>query len=1269
MKKFAKSVCEHKKIILIISCILLVLSFIGMKLTKINYDILVYLPDNIETIEGQKILTDDFNMGAYSIAIIENMPSKDIIKLENNILKINGVNKVVSLYDAIGSNIPISSLPTEITSHLHKDNTDLLFITFNDNTSSENTINAVKEIRKITSNSCKLGGMSSMVLDTMELSNKEIIIYIIIAVILCILVLEISLDSYLVPIILLINIGCGILLNLGTNIFLGEISYITKALVAVLQLGVTTDFSIFLYHSYEAKKKTKPQEEAMQEAIMETFTSIMGSSLTTIAGFLVLCTMQLTLGKDLGIVMAKGVILGVVSVLTIFPSLLLTFDKQIEKTKHKSLNLNFNNLNKFIIKNHLAIFIIFLIIIIPAYLGNKSINTYYKIDRSLPNTLESIMVNTTLKEKFNIVSPEIIILNNNTKSTQTNEMITEIKKLAGIDFVLSFDELKKYGLSENMLPEEILSIFKNDKYEIVLFNSEYEIASDELNNQIESLNKIVKKYDKEAIVAGEGPLMKDLITISDTDFNNVNTSSIICIFLILFIILKSISLPFLLISAIETAIFINMSISYFSGTTLPFVAPIVLGTIQLGATIDYAILITTTYLTKRNSGLSKQESMLETLNYNGNSVLVSGLCFFAATFGVGIYSKLEMVGSLCTLISRGALISMFTVVTFLPSILLIFDKLIIKTTKRKENNMKKIKNTLKKSSALLFVVGVLITSLPTPTLALTKNETVYAKIDESGNIKNIFANEHLINTQSDSPLEDYSELKNILNINGDEKFKISDNKITWNTAGKDIFYQGTTEKELPIKLNITYKLDNKETSLDEILGKKGHITIQIKYQNTDRHSVYINGHYETLYTPFVITLGTIIPLDNNSNIQVSNGKVVSTGTKNIVLGLATPGLYDSLNISSLKKLDTITIEYDTEKFTLNTMYSVATPKLIDTKDLNIFNELDNITNKTTTLKENMDLIDNNTQKLKIGSNNLKNQLKLSLDEIATPKENILSEEQLNIISKQATSKISAMFTEEYQKNLQEKTWDEVKQVLNQENEQTKLIEQNITNMVSESFVEFLKESDKYTDYALCEQAKLQGESPETNESCLKIASDKSILAAQKALTNSNSKTAEYIKEQTAKTVSDNLSVSISKKTAITVAENVAKSTANQVSTGVVKESTQTITNSLNELYNGLDKIDTGINELSEGITKFNTEGITKLTSIINNELNPTSQRVKQLLKLGTEYKSISSSNLSNDSETKFIIVLDGKKPIENKVITKQPEKSPTFWDRVKNLFK
>ncbi len=1267
MKNLAEKICKHKKLILIISGILLVFSFIGMNLTKINYDILVYLPDDIETIKGQDMLTKDFNMGSYSIAVIENQNSKEILKLEDSIKDIKGVNEVVSLYDVLGTTIPVEMLPEEITEHLHQDNTDLLFITFESGTSSKETLEAVEKIRNLPNDNLKLGGMSSMVLDTMNLSDQEILIYIVIAVILCIIVLELSLDSYLVPILLLLNIGCAIVFNLGSNLFLGEISYITKALVAVLQLGVTTDFSIFLYHSYESKKKEyQNKEDAMKEAIKETFKSVMGSSLTTIAGFLVLCTMQLTLGKDLGIVMAKGVLLGVICVLTLFPSLLLVFDKQIEKTYHKSLKINFSKFNNFIVKYHKVIFIIFILLIIPMYLGYKNVNVYYKMDKSLPETLESISTNEVLKDKFNIISPEIILLSNDVKPNKANDMINEIKDVEGVDFVLSFSELQKLGVTENMLPDSIKNIFKSDKYQMLLLNSEYEVASDELNSQVDIINKIVKKYDSNSFVAGEGPLMKDLITISDTDFNNVNISSIVCILVILFIVLNSASLPILLIIAIETAIFINMSVSYFTGVTLPFVGPIVLGTIQLGATIDYAILLTTTYLSKRREGIPKKDAMKETLDYNEHSIFLSGLCFFAATFGVGVYSKLEMVGSLCTLISRGAIISMITVVTALPSILLIFDKLIMKTTKGSKDKMK---NIVKKSSIAVLALTFSMTFIPQVN-ALSKDETVYAKLNNNGEVKHVYVNEQLINNEKLETIEDYTELKNILNINGDETYKLNKNTITWNAQGKDIFYQGNIDKELPIKTNITYKLNGEEKQVKDMLGKKGKVTITIKYTNEDKHTKYVNGQNKTLYTPFVVTLGTVIPSKDNTDITVTNAKIVRTGTNNLIVGLAVPGLYESLDLDELKGIDEVTIEYETTSFELNTIYTVATPKLLDSSDLKIFNELDNITSKVNLLQENMNLIDESTKKLNKGSNELKTKLYSSIKSLKEDKSQALTDEQLEEITNQIMALINNTFTDEYKQQIEESTWQEVLQNMNPNDSN---VISSVTNNTTNAVISYLQSVNEYNDYINCETGKTivaQGGSMSDDQlaSCNVIANDKALPyikeASVNAATNTAKEVSQYVAEKTSKEVASKVALTASQNTVKQVTPTLASDVANNVK----KVSLEKLTTSLNSLYNGVEQLDTGIQSISEGITKFNNEGIKNITQLVNNKVIPTSENIKALTELSNDYKSINGNSLSK-STTKFILVVDKEEQKQTTKTKTTNKANETFIERVKNLFK
>lgn len=689
MQKFGEFICKHRKTILIIAILLIIPSIIGMKATRINYDILVYLPEDIETIKGEKILSDEFNMGAFSMVILENMKPKDIISLEDKIRELDNVAKVVSANDIIGTSIPKEMLPEELKDKVYKDNSTIMLVTFKEAISADETIKTIETLRKIADERCKIGGMSATVLDTRDLSDSEIVIYVIIAVLLCLIILEIALDSYIAPIFLLLNIGIAILYNMGTNIFLGEISYITKAISAVLQLGVTMDFAIFLYHSYmQEKEKVGDAIKAMETAIAKTLTSVLGSSLTTIAGFLALCSMNLTLGKDIGIVMAKGVLFGVICVVTILPAMILQANSLIEKTRHKEIMPKFQKLKEFNIQHYKAIIIIFIIILPIALFGYQNTKVYYNLDKSLPDTLPSVEANTALKEKFGMVSTQIILIDKSVPNYRVNEMLEKIDELDGIEWTLGYSKIVGSNLPDIILPDDIKEVFENDKYQMVLINSKYEMATDELNNQITEINNIIKQYDENAILAGEGPLMKDLVTISDHDFNSVNTVSIAIIFILMILVLKSISLPIVLMLTIEFAIFINMGIPYYTGTIIPFIASIVIGTIQLGATIDYAILITTKYVTARKEGKDKKLAIDEALGTSMGSIAVSGLCFFGATFGVGAYSKIEMIGSLCTLMSRGAIISMIVVIMVLPSFLMLFDKLICKTTL----GMRKIKN-------------------------------------------------------------------------------------------------------------------------------------------------------------------------------------------------------------------------------------------------------------------------------------------------------------------------------------------------------------------------------------------------------------------------------------------------------------------------------------------------------------------------------------------------------------------------------------------------
>lgn len=680
MNAFSHFVTKRKWLIISISLLFLIPSIIGYKGTKINYDLVSYLPKDVETMKGQNILTKDFKQGAFAVVITEGMNAKQILSLEEEIKKVDSVNKVGSVYDIIGYSIPIEILPKDVVSKVKKNESNLIIVTFTESTSDDKTLNAIREIKKMKSH-IKVSGMSATTLDTAEIAEKEVFIYVLIAVILCLLILMISLDSYFVPFLLLGNIGVAILYNMGSNIFFGQISYITKAIAAVLQLGVTTDFSIFLYHKYESWKKVyDSKDQAMEMAIKETIVSVVGSSLTTVAGFLALCTMTLTLGTDIGLVMAKGVVFGVITVLTLFPALVLVCDKIIYKTAHKVIIPEFIFIKSFVIKYYKVIMIVFLVGLVPAYYGQAHTQSYYNLTSGLPKELDGVKANDELKKKFKIVSPYFVMVSSDLSSSSVNHMINKFNKISGIEMTLSLSKLAEAGITEDMLSDDIKSMVNDGKHQMILLSSKYETATSQLNDQITKVNAIAKSYDKNAIVCGEGPLMKDMVTIADTDFTHVNISSILVVFIIMIVVLKSFSLPILLVAAIEFAIFINMGIPYFTGVKIPFVASIVIGTIQLGATIDYAILMSTKYLEVRKDA-SKEEAVGTAINSSVNSIFVSAMCFFGATVGVGLYSNMDMISSICMMISRGALISMITVAFIVPALLLTFDKLIIKTTK------------------------------------------------------------------------------------------------------------------------------------------------------------------------------------------------------------------------------------------------------------------------------------------------------------------------------------------------------------------------------------------------------------------------------------------------------------------------------------------------------------------------------------------------------------------------------------------------------------
>lgn len=682
MKRFGEWIVKLRIPIILISILLLVPSALGILHTRINYDILSYLPSDLETMQGQDILMEEFGKGAYSIFVCDGMPQKDCAKLKKELEQIDHVDSVLWYDSVMDISIPVEIMPEEIrTIFYDKDNdSTLMFIFMDTTTSADETLEAVEEIRAVAGEQCFLSSMSCIVEDTKLLIQKEMPWYVVIAAVLTALILSITLDSFLVPVLILLNIGMSILYNLGSNVIQGQISFLTMALVAVLQLGVTMDYSIFLYSSFkEHKEFCSDRKDAMAEAIAATIVSITGSSLTTIAGFIALCFMSFTLGLDLGIVMAKGVIFGVISCVTVLPSFILVCDSLIEKTSHRSLNLNLDGIAGFILKHYRLMVLLMVLLWIPAIYGNDHYDVYYKLDTSLPADMGSVQANEQLK-KFDMATISMVLVDSNLDHKETIQMTKEIKALDGINFAIGLDSVIGTMLPDALIPEDAKEMLQSDQHKLLLVSSAYEIATDEVNEQCEQLSNIVKRYDPNGMLIGETACTKDLIKVTDHDFAVVSAVSIGAIFVLIFLVLKSISLPVILVLVIELAIYINMGMSYYLGQTLPFIASVCVGTIQLGATVDYAILMTTRYKTERMAGCRKAEAAKIALTTSIHSIITSALGFFAATAGVGLYSSADMVGSICTLLGRGALISMVIVILMLPSMYMLFDGLICRST-------------------------------------------------------------------------------------------------------------------------------------------------------------------------------------------------------------------------------------------------------------------------------------------------------------------------------------------------------------------------------------------------------------------------------------------------------------------------------------------------------------------------------------------------------------------------------------------------------------
>ena len=681
--RFSKAVVKFRVPILIIAILLLIPSTLGMISTRINYDMLDYLPDTMDTVIGQNELMEDFGKGAFSMLVIEDMPVKDVAALKKQIEQVEHVDSVV-WYDSVADlSMPMQMLPDKIYNEFNNGDATMMAVFFDSATSADVTMDAIREIRALAGKQVFVSGMSALVTDLKDLCEREEPIYVAIAVALACLAMLVLLDGWLVPFVFLACIGIAVLINLGTNFFFGEISYITKALAAVLQLAVTMDYSIFLWHSYnEQREKYSDHKEAMAVAIHDTLTSVVGSSITTVAGFAALCFMTFTLGLDLGLVMAKGVILGVLACVTVLPAMVLILDKPLQKTKHRYLIPDMTKFAGKLVKLFPVFLVLFALLLYPAYYGYDKTNdeVYYDMGECLPQDIEYVIANTKLRDEFDIASTHMLLVDANVPAKEKKSMIQDMEKVDGVKYVLGLESIVDPSIPEDMLPESIVSILKSDRWELMLINSEYKVASDDVNAQIDELNAVLKKYDPTGMLIGEAPCMKDMIETTDHDFQVVNAVSIAAIFIIIMLVEKSLSLPFILIAVIELAVFINLGLPHYLGQSLPFIAPICISTIQLGATVDYAILMTTRYKAERVSGKTKREAVTTALATSIPSILVSGMGLFAATFGVAVYSDIDIISSMCMLMARGAIVSMLCVILILPALLMLCDGLIRHTT-------------------------------------------------------------------------------------------------------------------------------------------------------------------------------------------------------------------------------------------------------------------------------------------------------------------------------------------------------------------------------------------------------------------------------------------------------------------------------------------------------------------------------------------------------------------------------------------------------------
>ena len=973
--RIAYFIAKHPKTILIVATLLLVPSFFGYISTFVNYDIMSYLPDSIESVQGEDMLDKEFGLAANAFLVIDDMSPKDIVKIKNQISEVEGVSNVTWVDDIADTSIPQSMLPDALTDIFYANDgrSTLLMIQFEQGSATMQTMDAIREIRTKLNKQCFLSGMSAIITDTKDLSDSEAPKYVAIAVVLALIALSFTMDSWVLPLVLLTALGYAVIYNLGTNIVMPNgISYITQSVAAILQLGVTMDYSVFLMDRFnEEQKNTQNRTEAMARAVSSTFVSLTGSSLTTIFGFLALCFMSLTLGFDIGIVMAKGVVLGVITVVVVLPAFLLIFYKPIYRLRHKRIIPSFRHLNRFIIKHRKVIAAIFIILIVPSYIAKSAVPLDYVISNALPEQLDSVQALNKLKGDFNMATTHFVIIDDSVPSGRVSEMIDEFEAVDGVSGIISLNSFVGPAISENMLPDKIKDIcFKNGK-QLMMVNSVYTPSSDEENEQVDILTGIMKKYDPSGYLTGEGAMSKDLITVTDKDFKVTSIISIAAIFLLIAIIFKSISIPVLLVAGIELAIFINLALSLVTGTNVSFIAPTIISCVQLGATVDYAILMTNRFREELGNGHSKLEAMQIAAEASDKSIFQSALVFFCATFGVYCVCNIEIVKSICSMLARGAFVSGLVIIFFLPALLTCFEKIIGRTSygwnkaagKENKEETKEEKKVMKTSSAVkkaaaLATALVMVLSLAacgggetaeTPeksaeTVAeqpvytakpgsVSKAETVYVNIDNTGSVENISVTDWLHTDKGEVCVEDASDLKNIENIKGDTLPVTKDGAIEWNMTDTDLYYSGTTDKKPPVSIKIDYFLDGKKISPDKLAGESGKVKIEVSMENNMSKKYKIDGKEHKIYLPVLVVGGFIMPEAEYSGIQIKNGRAIGDGTKEIAVMFGVPGLTESLGlkeagldeITGIELGSTASVTADVRNFALGNMYFAAIP--------------------------------------------------------------------------------------------------------------------------------------------------------------------------------------------------------------------------------------------------------------------------------------------------------------------------------------------------------